>query len=255
MDAVIIAAGRSSRLASTTQNTPKTLLPFGHDTILSTILANLNSVGIERFVIVVGYQKDHIVRYLRETEGWGLDIELVENKHWHRGNGISVLSAEGHIRSSEFVLSMSDHIVSFGALSRITRDERYANLLLVDPRIDSIRDLDDATKVEVKGTTIVNIGKDLEAYNAIDCGIFRLDKTFFASMREKLKEGQDSISAGVRGLIAKRAIEAVFVGADDSWVDIDTTEAYDWAQRTCTDLLRGFGEGHVWRRPQEDRAR
>jgi choline kinase len=255
MDAVIVAAGRSSRLAQTTQDTPKTLLPFGHDTILSTILANLSYVGAERFVIVVGYHKRHIARYLRENHDFGLDIVLVENQEWHKGNGISVLTAEEIIENREFILSMSDHIVSVGALGRIVQAERTTNLLLVDPGINSIRDLDDATKVEVKGTTIINIGKDLEAYNAIDCGIFRLNKTFFSSMREKLNEGQDSISAGVRGLIAKRAIEAVFVGADDSWVDIDTAEAYDWARRTCTDLLRGFGEGHLWRRPHEDRTR
>lgn len=240
MEAVIIAAGRSSRLAETTKDAPKTLLPFGHNTILSTILANLSDVGIERYIIVVGYQKDHIARYLRQNQDFGLDITLVENREWQKGNGISVLAAEEEIGTEEFVLSMSDHIVSGSALGRIVRDERSTNLLLVDPRIERIWDLDDATKVEVDGTRITNIGKDLETYNAIDCGVFRLNDTFFMSMREKLRRDQDSISAGVRGLIEKREIEAVFAEADDSWIDIDTADAYDWATRACEDLTKGF---------------
>ena len=255
VDAVIIAAGRGSRLAETTQDVPKTLLPFGHDTILSTILANLSDVGIRRYIIVVGYQKDRIARYLRQNENFGLEIALVENSDWQKGNGISVLASEGRIKTEEFLLSMSDHIVSVGALGRIVRAGRSTNLLLVDSRIGLIRDLDDATKVEVEGAAITNIGKDLKTYNAIDCGIFRLNQTFFTSMREKLSEGKDSISAGVRSLIEKREIEAVFVGADDSWIDIDTNEAYEWARERCTDLLKGSGTGSVWRGPRGDRLR
>jgi choline kinase len=242
-------------LAEPTQNAPKTLLPFGHDTILSTILANLGDVGVEKFILVVGYQKDHIIRYLRQKENFGWDIAVVENEEWRKGNGISVLAAERRIDSSEFILSMSDHIVSYGALRRIMRDGRSTNLLLVDPWIERVHDIEDATKVVVEGTSIINIGKELQTYTAIDCGIFRLNETFFVSMREKLRRDQDSISAGVRGLIEKREIEAVFTHAEDSWIDIDTAAAYDWAKRACVDLTRGFSTYGLGTGLDEDRRR
>jgi len=230
MKAVIVAAGMGSRLwGETLKNMPKTLLPFGDDTILSTIMKNISKVGIQDFVIVVGYQSEKIVNYLKTNNNFGFNISFVENPGWHKGNGISVLVGEKLVGDENFLLSMSDHIVSIDALYRIANSQSSKNLLLVDPRINDIFDIDDATKVEVQGNRIINIGKSITNYNGIDCGIFRLNKNFFSSMREKLKENQDSISAAVTGLIQNKDMEAVFIGDKENWIDIDTPEAYRFA--------------------------
>jgi len=224
--AVIIAAGMGSRLNS---QEPKTLLPFGNKTILATILNNISSAGIKNFVIVLGFKSTKIVEYLDTHNNFGLNISYVENKEWKKENGISVLATKDAINNENFLLSMSDHIVSVSALKKVTSHKGKKNILLVDPNIDSVFDIDDATKVQVKGNSILNIAKELTKFNGIDCGIFKLNSQFFISMAEQLKKGNESISATIKGLINKNNMEAVFISENEYWIDIDTPESYNYA--------------------------
>ncbi len=227
MKAVIIAAGMGSRIKDQTEGSPKTLLPFKDGTILSTILSNFAQAGIREFIIVVGYKSELIINYLKENGNFGFQITIAHNNEWRKENGISVLAAENSVGEDEFLLSMSDHIVSVSALNRIINFSSKNNLLLVDPDIENNFDIDDATKVEVNGIYIVNIGKEILNYNNLDCGIFRLNKRFFDAMREQLKNNNESISAAINELIKKKEMQAVLINNGDYWFDIDTPEAYN----------------------------
>lgn len=229
MKAVIIAAGTGSRIREETNDSPKTLLSFGKGTILSTILANISYSGIRDFVIVVGYKSELIKAYLEKNNNFGFNISFVHNDEWKRGNGISVLLAEKHTRGEDFILSMSDHIVSEKAIKKIVEYKSDANLLLVDRRVDAVFDIDDATKIEVDEDRIINIGKEIPVYNGIDCGIFRLNDNFFDAMRLQLEQHQESISAAINILIKNRNMNAVFTTTQDYWLDIDTPQAYKHA--------------------------
>ena len=229
MKAVIVAAGMGSRLWHKTNKMPKTLMPYQDGTIFSTILKNISATGIHEFVIVVGYRSHEIINYVEKIDFGRFKISFVENPEWEKGNGISVLAAEQEVGDENFLLSMSDHIVSVNAIERIVNHASEANLLLVDPKVNAIFDIDDATKVQVIGNKIVNIGKEISDYNGIDCGVFKLNSRFFDSMREQLKTNQESISASVKGLIRNDDMQAVFLADDESWIDIDTPEAYQYA--------------------------
>lgn len=231
MKAVIVAAGMGSRLWGQNDQIPKTLMPFNNETILATIMRNIAATGVRQFIIVVGYRKELIIDYLSKNEHFGYQIELIENPEWQRGNGISVLAAEPAVNGQPFLLSMSDHIVSVSALHQIVQHPSPKNLLLVDPRIDAVFDLDDATKVRVNDHRILDIGKEIGQYNGIDCGVFKLTPRFFEAMRERLKLRQESISAAIQGLIQQDDMEAVFMRQHDLWIDIDTPEAYHHALR------------------------
>ena len=231
MKAVIIAAGQGSRLFKKTYGIPKTLLPFGDDTIILNILKNFAKNGIRDFVVVVGYESKLITGYFEKNDFFGYNITFVENQQWNRGNGISVLAADKVVADEEFILSMSDHIVSAGATKRLIESDYKKNLLLVDKRINKIFDIDDATKVVVEKNKIKQIAKNLKNYDGIDCGIFRLNNRYFDSMREQLKMGNESISAAIEGLIKNNDMSAVFMEDDEAWIDIDTPEAYQYALR------------------------
>jgi choline kinase len=231
MKAVIIAAGMGSRLDS---QEPKTLLPFGKKTILATILNNIYQAGIKDIIIVLGFKSTKIIEYLEKQNNFGLNISYVKNKEWKKGNGISVLAAKEATNKKNFLLSMSDHLVSVSALKKVISYKGNKNVLLVDPNVDSIFDIDDATKVQVDGNSILNIAKELSEYNGIDCGIFNLNSKFFTSMAEQLKNGNESISAAISGLINKNDMEAVFISEDEYWIDIDTPESYNYAVKNFT---------------------
>ncbi|HEX5004673.1 MAG TPA: NTP transferase domain-containing protein [Gemmatimonadales bacterium] len=230
MKAIITAAGQSSRLWETTGREPKTLLPFGDGSILQSILGNFGEVGITEFVIVTGYRGDLIAQHLREHDNFGMAVELLDNKEWHRGNGLSVMKALAHLAPEEpAILSMADHVVSPAALAAVRDGPAGMNLLLVDPRIAECFDLPDATKVRREGDRIADIGKDLTDYDVLDCGVFRLDQRFRAALEAAVGQGREGISDGVRVLVEGPGFGTVLLPPGAAWLDIDTPESYHHA--------------------------
>ncbi|MBN2424936.1 MAG: NTP transferase domain-containing protein [Calditrichaceae bacterium] len=239
MKAVIIAAGMGNRLWAKTDKIPKTLLPYKNGTVLSTIINNLTQAGIDEIIIVLGYNKTYIENYLKENRVTGNKISFMTNSEWERGNGLSVYLTRELTNDEPFMLSMSDHIVPVSAIKRVIESKKQTNLLLVDPKIDAIFDIDDATKVQLSGEKIINIGKEIRDYNYIDCGIFRLDSRFYQAMENTLKAGQESISAAVNQLVASDDMEGIPMQDDEFWIDIDTPEAYKYAIEQKDKLLAG----------------
>jgi choline kinase len=230
MKAIITAAGQSSRLWETTGREPKTLLPFGDGSILAAILGNFARIGIREFVIVTGYRGDLIAQHLRDHANFGHAVELLDNPEWHRGNGISVMKALAHIAPEQpVILSMADHVVSPAALAAVRDGPVGMNLLLVDPRIAECFDLPDATKVRREGDRIADIGKDLNDYDALDCGVFRLDQRFRAALDAAVTQGREGISDGVRELVRGEGFATVPLPPGTAWLDIDTPESYQHA--------------------------
>lgn len=228
MKAVIIAAGFGSRLWQTSHQIPKTLLPLGKGTILSTIIEGLKAAGISELLLVIGFNREHIIRYLEHNPP-GLPYTLVENLEWERGNALSVYKVKDYVENEPFLLSMSDHVVSVDALRQIATHPERTNLLMVDPFIMENFDLDDATKVLQQDGYITEIGKELSSYNALDCGIFRLETDFFGAVEQAVAQGKESISAAICELAAQSRIRTIILDKPDQWLDIDTPEAYQHA--------------------------
>src|SRR5437867_4553079 len=88
--AIITAAGRGSRLASSSDDTPKTLLRFGSGTILSGIMQNFAAAGISEFIVIVGFRGEASCEYVTATGDLGCAVIVVRNRVWQPGNGIVV---------------------------------------------------------------------------------------------------------------------------------------------------------------------
>lgn len=227
MKAVIIAAGEGSRLQEATGRGPKTLLPFGDGTILSHIMLNFRTAGISEFIIVIGFGAQAIRQYIAQQQQLGSGITLVENHEWQRGNCLSVCRARPLLGPDEpCLLSMSDHLVTPDALRRMRLERSDRSLLLVDPDCDAVYDIEDATKVSCENGRIVAIGKELSAFNAIDCGIFRLSPDFFETAEQQIALHRESVSDTVKALVARDQIWPVVIPKGSGWVDIDTPGAY-----------------------------
>lgn len=82
--AVILAAGRGSRLGDQGEDVPKSLLPIGprsltdetETSFLRRHVELLATCGVEQVVVVVGYQRQIMIDALRE---WGPDVQVVVN--------------------------------------------------------------------------------------------------------------------------------------------------------------------------------
>jgi len=227
---LILAAGIGSRIATVADGVPKPLVPLCGVPLLEHVMTSSREAGIERFVIVGGYRSNLIGNWLSEQSIDGGSVTLIENREYYKANGVSALAAKKEL-NQPFLLLMSDHIFepkTAQALLRqpIARDEV---ILAVDSKIDRIFDLDDATKVRCEGKRIVEIGKDLHEYNALDTGMFLCSPALFDRLESAKKNGDCSLSDGMRELAQEGKLRAFDIG-DGHWQDVDSPQALAHAE-------------------------
>jgi CDP-L-myo-inositol myo-inositolphosphotransferase len=220
--AVIIAAGRGSRLQGSPHPVPKPLLEIFGVPLLSRTIMTARKAGIDRFLVVTGHRGGELEDFLGSGALQGVDIKHVRNDEWQRANGLSVLKARGEV-DEPFLLLMADHLFEEEIIRKVLSDPLPPGhcRLAVDSDADASLDLEDATKVKVAEGQISDIGKELQEYNAIDTGIFLCSGSIFEALESALSKGGESLSEGIRELAGSRRMEACEVSGL-FWQDVDT---------------------------------
>jgi choline kinase len=227
--ALILAAGNGSRIAARSGELPKPLVQLNGRPLLEHVLRGAQEAGIRRFVIVVGYRGQMIKEWYESHPISGVEVTWIENPEYRKDNGISVLCAS-HLIRERFLLMMADHVFQSDTASSLLRQPLGSEevILAVDRNIEGIFDLDDATKVKVDKDRIVEIGKALPQYNALDTGMFLCSPSLFRWLEMASVNGNCSLSDGLRLMAANRTFRAFDIG-DALWQDVDTPAALDYA--------------------------
>lgn len=227
--ALILAAGTGSRLAARSGELPKPLVPFYGKPLLEHIIKGAFEAGVERFVIVVGHRGSMIQEWYEGRPFVGADVTFLENPDYRKDNGVSVLRARDLIHES-FLLLMADHIFNPATAEALMRQPLGNDevVLAVDRKIDEVFDLDDATKVRLEEDRIVEIGKNLRRYDALDTGMFVCQPVLFDWLEAAMVNGNCSLSDGLRMMGQNRTFKAFDVG-EAQWQDVDTPGALDYA--------------------------
>src|SRR5215471_4135008 len=170
---LILAAGNGSRLRAISNNLPKPLVKFHGRPILEHVILGAEEARIEEFVIVLGYRADLIRDWFESRWRGRARFTWVHNPDYHKSNGVSALKARNALQDN-FLLLMADHLFEPETAKMMVRQPLAPGevILGVDPKIDRIFDIDDATKVRRRGDRIVEIGKEIKEYDAIDTGMF-----------------------------------------------------------------------------------
>jgi histidinol-phosphate aminotransferase len=236
--AIVLAAGTGSRLVSG-EEFPKPLKPVSGVPLIVRILRSLQDEGIREAVIVTGYLGDKLRRALVAEPSLALSLTFVTNTEFTKKNGVSLLAARPYLDGGA-ILTMADHLYSPEIVRRLRALDlpRGTSALAVDYDPDRCFDLDDATKVRVEQGKIVDIGKEIPSYNAIDTGVFRVGPELVEELAALYdKHGDCSLSDGVKALAARGKFVACDAG-DARWIDVDTPVAVQRAEA----MIRVFGD-------------
>jgi histidinol-phosphate aminotransferase len=237
--AIVLAAGTGSRLSEGADTLPKPLRVVGGVPLLVRVLRTLQSAGIQEAVIVTGFQGELVRRTLAAVPDLGLKLMFADNPHFDKKNGVSLLCASEFV-DRECLLTMSDHLYSPELVRRLLSAyvPEGSCALAVDYDIERCFDLDDATKVGVEHGKIKKIAKELESYDALDTGVFRVGPALIAELAAvEASTGDCSLSDGVQALSRRGRFLATDVG-DVRWIDVDTPQAMACAEA----MLRVFGD-------------
>ena len=112
MKAVILAAGRGTRMKHLTDELPKPMIPVKNKPILERIMQGLSSqAGIQDFFILVGYRAHTIQNYFGDGHSLGWKITYAE-QITQDGTGKAVDYAKEWVGKDRFFLAYGDILIA-----------------------------------------------------------------------------------------------------------------------------------------------
>lgn len=220
--ALVLAAGNGDRFKNTNGKS-KLLQPVLGQPLIIRTLETAREAGITSFEIVLGYQAESVQRVIEAAVPAGAGVHFTYNPDWHLENGVSAMCARARCHDRRFALLMGDHLFDSRVLARAmtTRVNDGESVLAIDSRETAPDIAAEATKVRVDGSYIVAIGKELDAHDALDTGLFVCDPNLFDALEQSSASGDTTLSGGIRLLAARRLMRGLDIG-DAQWYDIDT---------------------------------
>ena len=223
--AVILAAGRGTRMRELTHDLPKPMVSVAGRPVLERIVTGLASAGIERILVVVGYRKEVIMDHFGDGSRFHVRIEYTEQVV-QDGTGRVVALARAFAGNAPFLLSYGDILVNPSFYPQLL-DLGEAEMLL------SVRRSADVSKggaVYLNGamelTDLKEKPKPGEAatpwYNA---GIYTFRESIFryVAQLERSPRGEYELTYAIRAMAhAGMKVRAVEITGD--WVDVRDPE-------------------------------
>jgi L-glutamine-phosphate cytidylyltransferase len=252
MDALIMAAGRGSRLGSHTDDRPKALIDLGGITPLELQVDVLASRGIERILIVTGYRREAVEAAAIGRAAGRLVVEPIWNPYWSVTNVVgSAWMARDRLRRP-FVYLHADTVFDPTILDDLLSAEAPV-ALPVDFRACEPEQM----KAEVVDGRVVHLSKELAegqtAGEFIGIGVFN------EASLEPIRDGLDGVLArGDLTAYFEAAINvAIGAGLDvravptsgRPWTEIDFEADLELARRLLPRLLPAGPDAIVGARP------
>jgi NDP-sugar pyrophosphorylase family protein len=174
--AVVLAAGRGTRMRELTVDLPKPMIEVRGKPVLQHIVEGLRDAGVFRFVIIVGYHAEMIRNFFGDGRRHNVDIEYV-TQTVQDGTGRVVALARDFAGGSPFILSYGDILIS---------SENYRRVVDLPNDCEAI--------------VTVTRGEDVTKGGAV----FVNERMELLDLREKPKPGEPTSSLYNAGLYAFR---------------------------------------------------
>lgn len=201
MQAVILAAGEGKRVRPLTRNRPKAMIPVANRPIIEYAIEALVKNGIRDIVVVVGYRKEQVTRYLNQLD---VPIDVVVQDR-QLGTGHALLSAQSQL-SDTFLVIPGDNYIDSHSISRI-KDTANSMLIKEHPNPSNFG------VVTVHNGYVTSLVEKPESAPSltVSTGIYSLTSDIFSHISGN--DLTDAISSMIQNGIKIRGIPA------DDWQD------------------------------------
>ena len=240
--AVILAAGRGTRLEPLTLELPKCAVPVGGVPIVDRMIARLGEAGIDDIIVVTGHLREVLERHLAASaDPRARAATLVYNEHYHDwGNFYSLLVAREAIGGDSFVKLDADVVLDGGVLPALLAADG-PGVLAID-RSPTLGD--EEMKARVEDGRVVELNKRMAPARALgeSIGVERIDAEIAPLIWEGLAR---LIELGETDEYYERAYELLMRdGVEFGYADITRctwTEVDNQADLAHADQLAGQG--------------
>ena len=158
MHAIILAAGRGSRLAEfNPEGRPKCLLSFGGRSLLARHLDLLYQFGVRQADLVVGYEADQVIEHVGRLHSRP-DVAFHFNPRYQQGSVISLWAARETLESGIGILLMDADVLYHPAILQRLLQTRHRNCFLL---ARDFRDGEEPVKIALRNGIMVDFRKKL----------------------------------------------------------------------------------------------
>ena len=246
MHAIILAAGRGSRLLPLTTDLPKCLLPIGNTTVLGMQLDTLFANGVETATVVTGFNS-HMVEAEIEARQAGSRVKTLFNPFFQVADNLASCWMVRESMHQDFLLINGDTLFSPELLQAVLAAPAKNLAVTIDQK--GHYDGDDM-KVTLNGSQLTAIGKTLPLTetDGESIGMLRFMNAgpeIFRTELERLMKTPDGTKSwflsAIHGLAKSgQHIDTINIkGAE--WSELDTPEDYE----ICRSL---FGDSETARK-------
>jgi dTDP-glucose pyrophosphorylase len=233
--AVVLAAGRGTRMRGLTTDLPKPMIDVRGKPVLQHIVEGLREAGVREFLIIVGYRSDAVQNFFGDGSRYSIEIQYA-TQAVQDGTGRVVDLARNFAGDSPFVLSYGDILVDPG---------NYKQLLNLPHDVEAIISVTRGEDVSKGGAVFLNEEMELVDlrekskpgeptspwYNA---GIYTFRPSIF-NFAAKLKpspRGEYELTDAIREL-AKSGKKVKALELTGEWADVRDPEVLtklNWQQ-------------------------
>ena len=197
MKAIILAAGRGSRMKDKTNIFPKCLIKFKNKTLLEWQLSSLKNAGIKEIAIITGYRAEEIKK--RQPE-----FKYFNNEHWEKTNMVATLfKAEEWLREDDCIISYSDIIYSPKAVTSLIECESDIAITYYTKFLELwtsrfVNPLEDIETFKINSESeLIEIGNKASSLSDIDgqyMGLIKLTSHGWLKIAQELKSPNSPVN-------------------------------------------------------------
>lgn len=182
MEAILLAAGKGSRLGKYTNDNTKCMVEVNGITLLERTIDCLISSGVDKLIIVLGYKGENVKKYIEEKKlNQLIKIEYIDNNDYENSNNIYSLYLTNSYVKDDVILLESDLIYDKSVIKSLVKSKEK-NLAVVA----KYKDWMDGTVVKYDENKNITsfIGKNEFNSNELDqyyktVNIYKFSKEFF----------------------------------------------------------------------------
>ncbi len=223
--AVILAAGKGTRMGNITAELPKPMLLVHGKPLLEHVLEGLAAAGVREFAVVVGYHHEVIEAHF---QNWRLPVQFFFQENVN-GTGSAVKLTEQFVGKDSFLLTYGDILCAPAAYTRCTK------ILLQDAEIVAVlgvKDVDDPWRgaaVYEKGGKITQViekppqGTSTTRWNS--AGLYAMQPIAFQylSRVEPSPRGEYELTS-IFSMMLENHLELRISPITEEWRDVGTPE-------------------------------
>ncbi len=229
MIGIIMSAGQGLRLRPHTNDRPKGMVEVSGRPMLEYVIAFARRVGVDRIIVIGGFEAHTVKKYLNEKEP---NIQFVETDLRTKGNLGTLMTALPTVDDSMLLMN-ADHIYGVAIAEKIASQCRDITAFCDTDRLLGIDDM----KVEAKDGAINKISKKLETWTHGYVGMTYIDKTMLPQYKftaeQMLNESDGTVA--VEAILGNLAAQGHRVAIGDishvGWLEIDTPDELATAEK------------------------